>query len=57
MDRFEREELDFHNRIREAYLELAEQNVSRIKIVDSSQKIECMQKNVEQIIEAFCNGL
>ena len=57
LDRFEREELDFHNRIREAYLELAEQNVSRIKIVDSSQKIECMQKNVEQIIEAFCNGL
>ena len=57
LDRFEQEELDFHNRIREAYLELAEQNVSRIKIVDSSQKIECMQKNVEQIIEAFCNGL
>ena len=57
LDRFEREELDFHNRIREAYLELAEQNVNRIKIVDSTKEIEDMLKSVQKIIENFFNGL
>ena len=57
LDRFEQEKLDFHNRIREAYLELAEQNVNRIQIVDSSREIELMLKSVEQIIEDLINGL
>ena len=57
LDRFEQEKLDFHNRIREAYLELAEQNVNRIQIIDSSQEIELMLKSVEQIIETLINGL
>ena len=50
LDRFEQEEIDFHNRIREAYLELAEQNVNRIQIIDSSQTIEDMLKSVEEKI-------
>ena len=57
LDRFEQEKLDFHNRIREAYLELAKQNVNRIQIIDSTQEIELMLKSVEQIIETFFNGL
>ena len=57
LDRFEQEKLDFHNRIREAYLGLAEQNVNRIQIIDSSQEIEPMLKSVEQIIETLINGL
>ena len=57
LDRFEQEELDFHNRIREAYLELAEKNISRIQIIDSSIEIESMLKKVEQIIDTFFNGL
>ena len=50
LDRFEQEEIDFHNRIREAYLELAEQNVNRIQIIDSSQAIEDMLISVEEKI-------
>ena len=57
LDRFEQEKLDFHNRIREAYLELAGQNVNRIQIIDSSRDIELMLKSVEQIIEDLINGL
>ena len=57
LDRFEQEKLDFHNRIREAYLELAEQNVNRIQIIDSSREIELMLKSVEKIIETLINGL
>jgi len=55
LDRFEQEDVVFHNRIREAYLKLAKENISRIQIVDSSQEIELMLKNVEQIIESFLN--
>jgi dTMP kinase len=55
LDRFEQEELDFHNRIREAYLELAEKNVSRIQIIDSSQAFEDMLKSVEEKIKTFFN--
>ena len=57
LDRFEQEKLDFHNRIREAYLDLAKQNVNRIQIIDSSREIELMLKSVEQIIENLINGL
>ena len=56
LDRFEQEEVAFHNRIREAYLKLAKENISRIQIIDSSQEIERMLKNVEQIIKNFFNG-
>ena len=56
LDRFEQEEVAFHNRIREAYLKLAKENISRIQIIDSSQEIESMLKSVEQIIETFFNG-
>ena len=57
LDRFEQEKLDFHNRIREAYLELAGQNVNRIQIIDSSREIELTLKSVEHIIENLINGL
>jgi len=56
LDRFEQEEIDFHNRIREAYLELAEQNVNRIQIIDSSRAIEDMFKIVEEKIKNLLNA-
>jgi len=55
LDRFEQEEIDFHNRIREAYLELAKQNVDRIQIIDSSQAIEDMLKSVEEKLKQLFN--
>ena len=55
LDRFEKEELEFHKRIRNTYLELAKNNSNRIKIIDSSQKIESMLNNVKQAIEKLFN--
>ena len=55
LDRFEKEELEFHKRIRNAYLDLAKNNSNRIKIIDSSQKIESMLNNVKQAIEKLFN--
>ena len=36
LDRFEKEEIEFHKRIREAYLELAKDHPDRIKVIDGS---------------------
>ena len=55
LDRFEKEELEFHNRIRKAYLDIAINNTDRIKVIDSSQKLETMLNNVEKVIEDFFN--
>ena len=55
LDRFEKEELEFHKRIRNTYLDLAKKNSNRIKIIDSSQKIESMLNNVKQAIEKLFN--
>ena len=55
LDRFEKEELEFHKRIRNTYLELAKNNSNRIKIIDSSKKIESMLNNVKKAIEKLFN--
>ncbi len=55
LDRFEKEELEFHKRIRNTYLDLAKKNSNRIKIIDSSKKIESMLNNVKQAIEKLFN--
>ena len=55
LDRFEKEELEFHKRIRNTYLDLAKNNSNRIKIIDSSEKIESMLNNVKQAIEKLLN--
>ena len=55
LDRFEKEELEFHKRIRNTYLDLAKNNSNRIEIIDSSKKIESMLNNVRQAIEKLFN--
>ena len=55
LDRFEKEELEFHKRIRNTYLDLAKNNSNRIKIIDSSEKIESMLNNVKKAIEKLFN--
>jgi len=55
LDRFEKEELEFHKRIRNTYLDLAKNNSNRIKIIDSSEKIESMLNDVKQAIEKLFN--
>ena len=55
LDRFESEPIDFHQRIREAYLNLANDNVERYVVIDASKDIqnvkEQVQKKVNQFIE------
>ena len=55
LDRFEREPLDFHSRIRESYLELASTN-HRIKTIDSSKDFESVSLQVENYLIEFLNA-
>ena len=55
LDRFEREPLDFHSRIRESYLELASTN-HRIKTIDSSKDFESVSLQVKNYLTEFLNA-
>ena len=51
-DRFETENISFHQRVRAKFLELAENNCARIKVLDANQKgIEQIQKEIRAIVE------
>lgn len=50
-DRMESAGIDFHNRVRNGYLELAEQEPTRIKVLDATKTIEEIHEKVVEIIE------
>lgn len=50
-DRLESAGIEFHKRVRNGYLEIAKKNPQRIKVVDASQAIEDVQRDVIKIIE------
>ena len=52
-DRFEREHLDFHRRIREGYLAIARQEPGRVKIIDASRDVESTRREVRTILSSF----
>lgn len=54
LDRFEQERADFHERVRQAYLERAHSAPSRIHVIDAQQSIESIRKSLEQTISSFC---
>jgi dTMP kinase len=47
LDRFEQEKADFHQRVRDAYLARAAQMPERVKVIDSRQTPEQIQKQLE----------
>ncbi len=49
--RFENEEIAFHERVRKGYLALARQQPARVRVVDASQPLEEVQKNIRKIVE------
>jgi dTMP kinase len=50
-DRFERETLDFHNRVRRGYLDLANKHKERFVIIDASLSMDAMEKEIFKHIE------
>lgn len=50
-DRMESAGIEFHNRVRNGYLELAKQEPERIKVIDASKSIEEIHEEVKEIID------
>lgn len=49
-DRMESAGVEFHNRVRQGYLELAKQEPQRIKVIDATKSIEEIHKKVVSLI-------
>jgi dTMP kinase len=52
-DRFEREDLEFHKRVRSAYLFLAEQDENRFRVVNSTQDIDVVHREICAHLTSF----
>ena len=54
-DRMESAGVEFFNRVREGYLELAKQDPERICVLDATKSIDEIHKEVVKIVEEHCN--
>jgi dTMP kinase len=54
-DRFERENIDFHRRIREAYLNIFKNEPDRFRLIDAARDVDTIQKEVRRHIIDFIN--
>ena len=52
-DRFEQEELDFHERVRAGYKYVASHEPDRVKVVNAKEEVEVVQNNIREIIREF----
>ena len=55
VDRFEKEQADFFQRVRAAYLDRARQFPDRIKLIDSSQSLAEVKAAVERTLQCVLN--
>jgi dTMP kinase len=55
IDRFEREKIDFHRRIREGYLNILKNDPERFHLIDANRDVDAIQKEVRRHISDFIN--
>lgn len=53
LDRFEQEQQDFFEQVRDAYLERAAQNPGRFRIVDAGRELAAVQQQLDDIIDSM----
>lgn len=54
LDKFEQERVDFHERVRQAYLDRAHANPQRIRVVNADDTLDRIRKQLEVIISSHC---
>jgi dTMP kinase len=54
LDRFEQERADFHERVRQAYLERVHSSPARIRVIDAQQSIENIRNLLEITVSSTC---
>ena len=55
-DRFEREAARFYARVRDAYLRIAAEEPQRVKVVDASQSLDKVRRDVHELVSDFIEG-
>lgn len=55
-DRFEREDIEFHRRLREGFLLLAKKNPKRFRVVDASGGVEDVWRQIQAVLDADVIG-
>jgi dTMP kinase len=55
-DRFEREQLDFFERVRQGYLEQAARAPGRYRVVDASQTLDAVQTQLTALLDDYLNA-
>ncbi|MDH5517752.1 MAG: dTMP kinase [Gammaproteobacteria bacterium] len=56
-DRFEKEQSDFFNKVRSAYLQRASDQPDRIKVIDASLELEAVKRQIDQIMQDYFKQL
>lgn len=51
-DRFEKEELDWHKRLRSAFLDIADKNMKRCRVIDAAVSADELEKAVWQCVRS-----
>lgn len=51
MDRFEKEDIAFHQKIKSAYLKLADEEPKRFLVVDARDRVEAIEANIRKNVE------
>ena len=55
LDKFEQERADFHQRVRQAYLERAVEAPQRIRVINAGQGQDEIKRVVEGIVSTYCS--
>ena len=53
LDRFEQETVDFFERVRQAYLVMAGKQDGRFRVIDASQPLEAVQKQLKEVLRSL----
>ncbi|BCG64711.1 MAG: dTMP kinase [Methyloprofundus sp.] len=53
LDRFESEKMTFFTKVRQAYLDIAQQQPQRVKIIDATQDLASVQADIQVVLQQF----
>ncbi len=53
LDRFEQETVEFFERVRQCYLDMARNQAERYRVIDASQPLDLVQKQLKAILDSL----
>ncbi len=56
-DRFEREPMDFHRRVRSGFLKIADTEPDRVKVIDAEKPVDEIQREIRDIVDRYLKAL